>query len=217
MFIGHFGVGFGGKAAAPRVSLGTLILAAQLVDLVWPTFLLLGIESVRLAPGITVVTPLDFHSYPWTHSLLMAVVWGAALGAAHFAFRRDMRSAAVLGTLVVSHWVLDFITHRPDLPLVPGGETKVGLGAWNSLPLTLTIEGLIFVGGVALYVHTTRAKDRTGHLALWSLVMFLVLMHGANLFGPPPPNVEAIAWAGHAQWLLVVWGYWIDRHRAAAA
>ena len=127
MFIGHFGVGFGAKAAAPRVSLGTLLLAAQFLDLLWPIFLLLGIESVRIDPGNTAVTPLDFVSYPLTHSLLTGVGWGGLLGGAYALHRRWLRGAVVVAATVVSHWVLDWVSHRPDLPLIPGGN-KVGLG-----------------------------------------------------------------------------------------
>jgi membrane-bound metal-dependent hydrolase YbcI (DUF457 family) len=216
MFIGHFGVGFGAKAAAPRVSLGTLFLAAQWVDLLWPTLLLLGWERVAIVPGITRVTPLDFVSYPITHSLLAAAGW--ALLAALLCWRagHSRRAAVVVGGAVLSHWLLDLVTHRPDLPLVPGGVARVGLGLWSSLPGTVALEGLVFVAGLALYLRATTARDRAGVYGLWSLVAFLVLIYAANLFGPPPPSVTAIAWAGQAQWLLVLWGYWVDGHRLGA-
>jgi hypothetical protein len=212
MFIGHFGVGFGAKKAAPQVSLGTLLLAAQLVDLLWPVFLLLGLESVRIDPGNTAVTPLDFVSYPFTHSLLTGVGWGLVFALAYFALRHNGRGALVVGLAVVSHWVLDWISHRPDMPLYPGGA-KVGLGLWNSVAGTVAVEGAIFIAGVALYLRTTRAKDRIGHWALWSLVLLLVLAYVGNLAGPPPPDVRSLAWVGVLMWVLVPWGYWIDRHR----
>jgi len=212
MFIGHFGIGFGAKAAAPRVSLGTLLLAAQFVDLLWPIFVLLGIETVRIDPGNTAVTPLDFVSYPLTHSLLTGVGWGVLLGCAYFVHRRWLRGAVVVAAAVVSHWCLDWVTHRPDLPLVPGGS-KVGLGLWNSVPATVTIESLIFVAGVTVYLTSTRARDRAGHWALWSLIAFLASAYVGNLAGPPPPSARAVGWVGLAMWLLVPWGYWIDRHR----
>jgi len=216
MFIGHFGVGFGAKAAAPRVSLGTLLLAAQFVDLLWPLFVLLGIETVRIDPGNTAVTPLDFVSYPVTHSLLTGVGWGVLLGGGYLMLRRQIRGAVVVAAAVVSHWVLDWISHRPDLPLVPGGS-KVGLGLWNSVPTTVAVEGLIFAVGIGLYLRATRARDRIGHGALWSLVGFLALAYAANLAGPPPPSVKALGLVGLAMWVLVPWGYWIDRHREPIA
>lgn len=213
MFVGHFGVGFAGKAVAPRASLGTLFLAAQFVDLLWPTLLLLGLERVEIRPGITRVTPLDFVSYPISHSLTAAVTWGLLFAGVYGLARRSRAGAATMFAAVVSHWILDLLTHRPDLPLSPWSATKVGLGLWGSLPGTLVVELAIFGGGLALYLRATTARDRIGAIALWGLVGFLLLIYAANLLGSTPPGVEAIAWAGHAQWLLVAWAYWIDRHR----
>lgn len=217
MFIGHFGVGFGAKAAAPKTSLGTLFLAAQFIDLLWPTFLLFGLETVAVVPGITRVTPLDFTSYPWSHSLLAVVVWGLLFAGVYYVLKKYPKGAWVCGAAVVSHWALDFLTHRPDLPLAPGVAGRVGLGLWQSLPATLVVELGIFAVGVWLYVRTTQASDRVGTIALWSLVAFLFVMYLGNIFGPPPPgDVRALAWVGQAQWLMIVWAYWIDRHRVRA-
>ena len=213
MFLGHFGVGFGSKTFAPRVSLGTLFLAAQFVDLLWPTLLLLGLERVEISPGITRVTPLDFTHYPITHSLLAVLGWSVLFAGAYYLIRRYRQGAWICGLAVLSHWLLDLLTHRPDLELYPGSEIKVGLGLWGSLPGTLFAELLIFAFGVALYARSTRALDRKGSLGLWSLVGFFLLVYMANVFGTPPPSVTAIVWLGQAQWLLIVWGYWIDRHR----
>ena len=217
MFIGHFAVAFGAKRVAPAVSLGTLILACQLADLIWPTLVLLGIEHVRIAPGITVVTPLDFESYPYSHSLIALVCWGALAAVIYGFAHRSATKAAVLmvAGVVLSHWFLDVATHRPDMPLVPGESTRIGLGLWNSLPATLIIEGAMFAAGVAIYARMTVARDRIGRLALWSLVAFLAVLYLGNLFGPPPPSASAVAWTAEAIWLLVAWGYWIDRHRKA--
>jgi hypothetical protein len=213
MFIGHFGVGFGLKQAAPKVSLGTLFLAAQFVDLLWPTLLLLGIEHVEIAPGITTVVPLDFTHYPVSHSLLTVISWGIGFAAVYWLIRKYAIGTWVCGAAVVSHWILDLIVHRPDLPILPWGGPVGGGGLWNALPGTMIVEVLIFFGGVWLYCRRTAARDRTGSVALWCLIGFLVLIHLGNLFGPPPDSVAAIAWVGHAQWLIVVWAYWIDRHR----
>ena len=215
VFLGHFGVGFGAKAAAPKTSLGTLFLAAQFVDLLWPTMLLVGLEKVVIAPGVTAVTPLDFTHYPITHSLLFSLVWASLFGGIYFVLRRYPWGAWICGTAVLSHWLLDVLTHRPDLPLAPGAGARVGLGLWNSLPATLVVELGIFALGVWLYLRSTRPLDRTGTVALWSLVGFLLVVYFSNLFGPPPPSTLAIAWLGQAQWLLVIWAFWLDRHRAA--
>lgn len=215
VFLGHFGVGFGAKAAAPKTSLGTLFLATQFIDLLWPSLLLVGLETVKISPGITRVTPLDFTEYPFSHSLIAVLVWASLFAATYYLLRRYPRGAWVCGTVVLSHWVLDALTHRPDLPLVPGGAARIGLGLWNSVPATLVVELGIFAIGVGLYVRSTRPVDRVGSIALWILVGFLLVMYFGSVFGPPPPNIAALAWAGHALWLLVIWAYWIDRHRVS--
>jgi len=213
MFIGHFGVGFGAKRLAPKVSLGTLFLAAQFVDLLWPTLLLLGLERVRIDPGATVVTPLAFDHYPISHSLLAAVGWAVLVGTGYLLLRKDRRGAIVVGVLVVGHWVLDFFMHRPDLPIIPGGSMVLGLNAWSSLPLTLAIEGSLFALGVWIYSRSTTPRDATGRWGLVGLVAFLLLVYAGNLVGSPPPSPTAIAWVGQAQWLIVLWGFWVDKHR----
>lgn len=216
MFIGHFAVGFGAKKIAPALSLGTLFLATQFLDLLWPTFVLLGVETVRVAPGITAVTPLDFVSYPISHSLLTALGWSVLFAAAVFALRRHKGAAFVAGVAVLSHWILDYLTHRPDLPLTPGGEARVGLDLWSSIPATLAVEGLLFAAGVFLYARATVARDRQGRYGFAALVAFLAVVYLANVFGPPPPSAAAVAWVAQTIWLLVLWGYWIDRHRGPA-
>jgi membrane-bound metal-dependent hydrolase YbcI (DUF457 family) len=217
VFIGHFGAAFAAKRAAPRVSLGWLFAACQLPDLVWPFLVLTGIERVRIAPGDTAFTPLAFEYYPWSHSLLAVLVWAAVLGALYALWRRDRRGALVLGVLVVSHWVLDWLTHRPDLPLVPGGAGRVGFGLWRSIPATLAVETALYLLGVWLYARGTAARDRTGQVAFWALAVFLLAIHAANAFGPPPPNVQTVAFSALAIWLLVMWAAWADRHRAPTA
>ncbi|MBI5451792.1 MAG: hypothetical protein HY940_10605 [Gammaproteobacteria bacterium] len=213
MFIGHFAAGLGAKALAPRASLGTLFLAAQFIDLLWPTLLLAGIEQVRIAPGITRVTPLDFTHYPYSHSLLAVLGWALLVATAYLLRTRERRAAIVLGALVLSHWLLDALVHRPDLPLYPGGAQRIGLNLWSSLGGTLIIELTLFTAGLWCYLRTTTAADTTGRWALWGLAAVLLGIYLANLFGTPPPNVTALAWVAQAQWLLVLWGYWIDRHR----
>jgi membrane-bound metal-dependent hydrolase YbcI (DUF457 family) len=213
MFIGHFGVGFGAKSVAPRISLGTLFVAAQFIDLLWPTLLLLGIERVQIVPGATRVTPLVFEHYPISHSLLGVLVWAAAVGGISWLVRREKKGALLLAALVVSHWLLDLSVHQPDLPIVPGSAMRVGMNAWSSLPLTLAIELPIFAIGAWLYLRSTTATDAIGKWGCWSLIVFLLAIYAGNLFGSPPPSAQAIAWVGQAQWILVVWAYWVDKHR----
>jgi len=214
MFIGHAAAGFASKRLAPRASLAWLLAAPWLLDLLWPVFLLTGVERVRIDPGNTAVTPLDFVSYPWSHSLVMALVWSALFGAAYRRLTRDSRGAWIVGALVASHWVLDLVVHRADLPLVPGLPLKVGLGLWNSVVGTLAVEGGLFTLGLAIYLWATRARDLQGTIGLWALVVFLLGMYAANLGGPPPPNSSAIAWVTLAFGaLLVPWAMWIERHR----
>ncbi len=213
MFIGHFGAGFAGKKFSKSASLGTYFMAAQWVDLIWPILVLLGIEKVAIEPGISSVTPLDFTYYPFTHSLFGVLIWALLFGFVYFLIKKNSRAAIILGLLVLSHWVLDLFVHVPDLPIFPGLEIKVGLGLWNSFAATLILEGLVFAVGLFLYLKSTKAKNKTGTFALWGLVVFLVAIYISNLFGPPPQSTEAIGIVGNAQWLIVLWGYWIDKNR----
>jgi hypothetical protein len=216
MFIGHFAVALGAKRLAPAVSLGTMFLAAQLADLLWPNFVLLGIERVEIAPGITAVTPLDFVSYPYSHSLLSLTLWSALAALLHRGFGRSWVEGGAVAMVVLSHWVLDAISHRPDMPL-GFGPTRVGLGLWNSVPATIVVEAALFLVGVAVYARVTCPRDRIGSAGLWSLVGLLVVIYAANFLGPPPPSVPAVAWTAQAIWLLVAWAFWVDRHRGTVA
>ncbi|HXH27545.1 MAG TPA: hypothetical protein VNL37_00765 [Candidatus Polarisedimenticolia bacterium] len=215
MFLGHEALALASRRLAPRPSLGTLVAAATLPDLLWPVFLLLGWEKVRIDPGNTVVTPLDFVRYPYTHSLLAVLLWAVLFGGLYGLLRRDRRGAVVCGLLVVSHWVLDFISHRPDLPLIPGGP-RYGLGLWNSLPATLVAEGALYACGVWIYVRARPARDRTGVAAFWSVVILLAVLYVLSVWGPPPPDARAIAWVGLAGWIFPFWFAWADRHRRPA-
>jgi len=212
MFIGHFAVALGAKRVAPRASLGTLVAAAQLIDLVWPALVLAGLEVVRIDPGNTATTPLDFVSYPFTHAASSVLLWAAAFGALHYGRRRDRAAAWTVAGLVVSHWLLDALTHRPDLPLWPGGPL-VGLGLWNSVAGSVLVEAALFAGGTYLYYRTTRWKDGVGRFGLYAFLGLLLLIAAGNLLGPPPPSAQAIGVAGLGLWLFVPLAAWIDRHR----
>src|SRR4051812_40813649 len=213
MFIGHFALGFAAKRVTPRISLAMLFLAAQFADLLWPVLVGFGVEQVRIDPGNTAFTPLDFVSYPYSHSLAMLALWAVVVGGGYRAVAGGRGTFLTLALLVLSHWVLDFLTHRPDMPLYPGGP-KVGLGLWNSVAATLAIEIALFAGGVFLYVGATRARDGIGRWGFAGLIALLLLVYVASLFGGAPPSVTAIwtaSLAGAA--LIVVWAWWVDLHR----
>jgi membrane-bound metal-dependent hydrolase YbcI (DUF457 family) len=215
MFLGHFAVGFAAKRAMPRASLGTMIAAACFLDLLWPILVLAGIEWFRIVPGETVMTPMAFDHYPWSHSLLMSVVWGLLFGAFVAKWGSGIRAGMFAGLAVVSHWVLDYVTHRPDLPLAPWGSLKAGLGLWNSPRLEIPLELGLYIAGVALYVTGTRSRDRVGSIGLWSFVVVLTLLFAANLASPPPPGPQAVTVFGVVAILLLVWPMWVDRHRVS--
>jgi len=214
MFVGHLAVALAAKRMAPRASLGWLVAASFGIDLLWPVLLLAGIERVAIDPGNTVFTPLDFESYPWSHSLLMVIIWAALLAVVARQRLQHKADALVVGGLVVSHWFLDWVTHRPDLPLWPSGPVT-GLGLWNSLVGTLVVEGALFAIGIVMYQTVTRATDRVG---TWAFVGLIGLTGAIWLSGPwsaPPPSASAIAVVGLAMWLFPAWAAWIDRHRSS--
>jgi hypothetical protein len=205
VFIGHAALALAAKPLAPRANLGVALAATYWLDLAWPVLVLLGIERVEVDPGNTAFTPLDFVHYPWTHSLAAALAWSALFAIACWKLGR--RAALVMGLLVYSHWALDALSHRPDLPLWPGSDTMIGLGLWNSVPGTLLVESALFAAGVAIYLrHSAKAA-----LAFWLLIAFFVVAYLGAAFGPPPPSASAVAASALALWLLPVWGWWIER------
>ena len=216
MFLGHFGVALAAKRAAPHTSLGTLVAASTLIDLVWPVLLLAGVEEARVVPGTTAFTPLEFTSYPVTHSAVTVAVWGVLFGAVYLWRTGNRTGAKVAGALVASHWVLDALVHVPDLPLWPGGP-EIGLSAWNSIPATLALELSFFLVGLAVYVSATRPRGRAGRWVLAALVAFLAAVYAASALGPPPESTEQLGTVGLLAWLFVPWAAWADRHRQVSA
>lgn len=212
MFVGHLAVALAAKRGSPGTPLGALVAAAFGLDLIWPVLLLAGLERVRIAPGITAFTPLDFEHYPWSHSLSMAIIWGVVFGRLGALALRRARAGAVIALVIISHWVLDFVTHRPDLPLWPGGP-EAGLGLWTSIPGTLVVEGALLAAVVALYVRGTRPRSAAGSWAFWMLIAITTAIWVSGPWSPPPPGERAIAWVALAMWLFPLWGIWIDRNR----
>jgi membrane-bound metal-dependent hydrolase YbcI (DUF457 family) len=215
MFIGHFAVGFAAKKIAPRTSMALLVSAPLFLDMLWPIFVLAGWEQVRIDPGNTRYTPLDFVHYPWSHSLLMSVVWASLFAGLYYTVARERAGTIAIWIGLVSHWVLDWVTHRPDMPLYPGGP-RLGLGLWNSIAGTMVVEISMFAVGVWLYAQTTRARDRIGKYGLVAYVGLLLLLYISDRFSGPPPSVAAVAWVGiGASAIFVPWAWWFDRHRSA--
>ena len=213
MFIGHFAVGFAAKRAAPRVSLALLMATVAWADILWTVFLLLGVEHARISPGDTKYTPLNLYDYPWSHSLLMLVIWGALLGGIYWLIRKDVTEAWAVGACVVSHWVLDWVTHRPDMPLYPGGP-NFGLGLWNSVAGTMLVEIAMYAAGVCVYMQATRAKNWVGRYIAWTFVAMLLLVFVADRFSPPPDSMKEVAQTGVIATLITVtWAWWFDRNR----
>ncbi|HTD69660.1 MAG TPA: metal-dependent hydrolase [Gemmatimonadales bacterium] len=215
MFIGHYAVALAAKRAAPRTSLGTLFLAVQLADMLWPVFLLLGWEQAHLVPGPNPFLILWLDSIPISHSLLTLIAWGVLFAAVYRMRTGYGKGAIVVALAVVSHWVLDVVTHRPDMPLYPGGP-KLGLGLWNSVAGTVIIEVAMFAAGTWIYLRTTRARDAVGRYGLGALLTLLALSYVGSLLGGAPPSMRAIEIGGIIfGWLFVVWAAWGDKHREA--
>jgi len=213
MFIGHYALGLAAKRLAPRTSLGTLFAAPTFADLLWPVFLLIGWEEARMVPGPNPFLNLWLDSIPVSHSLVALIAWGLLFAYLYRKRTGYARGAVVVGLLVLSHWVLDFITHRPDMPLYPGSVT-LGLGLWNSVAGTLIVEGAMFIAGLMIYAAVTRARDRIGRYGFWALVLVLSGSYVSSLFAPPPQNMTALAiFAIIFGWLFVAFGWWVDKHR----
>jgi hypothetical protein len=227
MFIGHFALGYAAKRWAPRLSLALLFAAALFADLLWPVLVALGIEQVRIVPGITAFTPLEFLSYPYSHSLLTLTLMGAlfawlavrvgALTApiAPIAPTASIAPGIVVLLLVMSHWVLDVVTHIHDMPLYPDGP-KFGLGLWNSVPGTLVTETVLFAIGVWIYARATKARDATGTWAFVGVTAFLFVGFVVNANAAPPPSVTALWMMALGLGALTLWLAWFaDRHRTS--
>lgn len=211
MFVGHLAVAMAAKKVDRSTSLVWYLAAANLVDLIWPILLLAGVERVQIDPGNTVFTPLNFEWYPWTHSLFMAGVLGCLFGIAARRFGVSKPGSIGVAALVPSHWVLDFLTHRPDLPLQPWGGGVYGLGLWNSLAGTFVVEGALWVLSIVLYLSVMRVQGWKGHLALWSFVLVSTLLWASGPFSPPPPDAGSLAYFALIGWIILPWGWWIER------
>jgi len=213
MFVGHLALGLAAKRVAPKMSLGWLIAAVTTLDLLWPLFLIAGLEHVTIAPGATAFTPFIFDHYPWTHSLLMSIVWGIALAGLARAFGRPGH-ARLLILLVVSHWALDVVSHAPDMPIWPGDSPRLGLELWRSIPATLVLEGGMWIAGLAVYLRRRTAWTPAARVWFWTLVALSTILWVAGPWGPPPPSERALAWFAMSGWIMVPWAVLADRSPA---
>ncbi len=214
MFLGHYALALGARRSTPRTSLGVLFAAAQLPDLLWPLFLILGWE--RIGPGTSGFLSISFTYYPWSHSLLLVIGWSVIAALIYFVITRDLRGSSFVALLGVSHWLLDYVTHLPDLPLYPRGPL-VGLGLWSSATGTVVIEGLMWIAGIAMYVKATRACDRIGSYGFWILMLVLTMIYVSSIVSPAPSNLASVGWMALIGWLVPVFAAWIDAHRKVPA
>ena len=217
MLVGHLAVGLIAKRIEPKVSLGTWILAALFADLVFFPLLIMGVEHIDALPGVAANRAVG-RDIVYSHSLAMGVVWGALFAGVYFLRRRYPRGAWLLFGVVVSHWLLDFISHRPDMPLAPGVHSVYGLGLWNSLPATIIVEGGFWLFAIIIYLRATRPNGRAGVYAFWVWVALLTLVWQANIRAGIEPNPVKAGLGGLIAFsVMVAWAYWINRLRPSRA
>lgn len=222
MFVGHYGVGFALKRAGSALSLGLLFFAVQFADILWPIFVLLGIEKFSVEPGRTAANPLVFLYYPFSHSLLALAIW-AALAFAIFMlvpfkiWGSKLRAGLVIAIGILSHYVLDLFVHVPDLPLAGPHSTKIGLGLWN-YPLASVLLELVFLwGGLWIYLRSTWGKGFWGKHGATILAVLLTILQFGNMIGTPPNNPKLIAAIGLAiNVIIIALAFWVDRKRVPA-
>ena len=190
------------------------MLAAMLADFLWTIFMIAGVEQVRFVPHtLGAANYLVAVNIAFSHSLLTDAVWATLFAAVFFMARRSRRGAWLLFAIVLSHWVLDVVSHTPDMPLAPGTATRLGLGLWSSVPATIVVEGGCWLAAIVLYQGVTRARTRVNVFGLWLGAALLTLIRFNNIAGPPPPNPRTAPIASLVFFSLVVaWAYWIDRH-----
>jgi hypothetical protein len=205
MFVGHYGVSFAAKRVDRTIPLWVLFIAVQFLDVLWAPCILLGIEKARIVPGITASNSLDLYYMPYTHSLVGALLWSCAGGFAYQLLARPARrqSGVVVGFAVFSHWILDLVVHRPDLPLYDN-SVKVGLGLWNVPALAFGLEAALLFGGIWLCLRGRLARS-VGTLAFGVLSLAI---QAYVFFGPPPTSDRAaasMALIAYAVFAAVIW------------
>jgi hypothetical protein len=220
MNIGHYGVSLALKKADKKISLGLLFFAAQFIDILWAVLVLLGIERAEIVPGITVANPIDYVYYPFSHSLVASLLWS---GAVYILFRilpaksgsQQSKVALVMAVAVLSHFFLDLLIHRPDLPVSVGDSPTLGLGLWNFVLASYVVEGLIFFGGLWVYMRVTTGATFAGKYGMLIFAAFLFITNLLNLFSTPPPDSQTLAVFSLTTYLLSIGiAFWLDRKRS---
>lgn len=218
MFVGHYGPSFVVKALNGSIPLWALFLAVQLVDVFWAIFVLLGIEKVRIAPGITATNPLDLYYMPYTHSLIAAILWSVATALVCRLLPRlnNWPAAGLVGAAVFSHWALDFVVHRPDLPLYDD-TFKVGLGLWNYPVIAFALEAAILFSGLYLYLRATRPSGGGGRYGMVIFGLVMLVVQSLVFFGPPPSSDKTAAITALACYFIFAGiAYWLESKRVVA-
>jgi hypothetical protein len=215
MFVGHYAIGLAAKRLAPRTSLGALIAAPILLDLLWPIFLLVGWEYVSIEPNPNPFLRLQFISYPISHGLVAAIGWATLFASIYLGVARYLIGAITIWVAVMSHWLLDYLVHAPDLPLYAGAYRFLGRGLWNHPKITIAVELTMFALGILIYLRATKAKNAIGNFGFWLFVLALVGLYAAVIFAPPPSSVKKLAIGTLFSWLFVAWAWWLDRNRIA--
>ena len=222
MFVGHYGVALGLKRAEPKVSLGTLFIAVQLVDLLWGAFLILGWEHVRILPDENPLLKLQFYDYPISHSLAGAVGWGLAAAVCYYSWptrdtTRHWQASALVGLAVASHWFLDLIVHIPDLPLAGNDSPKFGLGLWHHVGLSVALELAVLTAGLVIYARGASRRHPIRPVRIGCVLAVLLATYAASLLGPAPASTLAIG-AGDVGFMLGITALaaWADRAATTA-
>ena len=215
MFIGHYAVGLAAKQFAPRASMGALIAAPILLDLLWPIFLLFGWEHVSIVPNANPFLRLEFDSYPLSHGLVAVVGWATLYASIYFGVTRYVAGAVVVWIGVVSHWLLDYIVHVSDLQLYAQSR-MFGLGLWQHRWLTILLEFGLFAIGIGIYQNRTKPKDKVGLYAFAGFVAVLLLAYAGVILGPAPGSVKKLALFTLLTWIAVPWAWWFDSHRTTS-
>lgn len=213
MFVGHYAVGLAAKRFAPRTSLGALMAAPILLDLLWPVFVLVGWEHVSIISHPNPFLRLQFDSYPITHGLLAAAGWATLFASVYFGFTRYLAGAITIWIGVASHWLLDYVVHRPDLPLYAGSNRLLGLGLWNRRWIAVAVELAVLAAGAAIYLFQTRAKDKMGSFGFGAFVSALIALYAAVVFGPTPQSVRQVSIGALLSLLFIPLAWWFDSHR----